>query len=327
MTTVTDAPAVRADNGLPAVAEPIEVEALRRQQRAFLNAFDPVRPELHAYCRRLTGDLWDAEDLVQETLARALGRAASSHAPIERPIAWLVRIATNAYLDGRRRPEPVPVEVRDRPADTVADPVEVRDALAEVAMLLPPQERAAFVLKEVFDLPLAEIAAMLTTSVGAVKAALHRGRGRLSDEGRSYADAMRQPPDRLVVDALAAAFTAYDLDRLTALFLADGVSDVVGMVYETGRDQAAAGSLRHTLVVEDDVRYRAEVVELDGEPIVVLWSRPVDSSAEEAVADVLRVGTADGGVARLRWYFFCPETLREVTDRLGLPCRPVGYHF
>ena len=99
------------------------------------------------------------------------------------------------------------------------------------------------------------------------------------------------------------------------------------MVYEVGRDQAAAGSLHHTLVLESDVRYRAEVVELDAEPVVLLWSRPVDGTADEAVADVLRVDTADRGVARLRWYFFCPETLHEVTDRLGVPCRPVGYHF
>jgi RNA polymerase sigma-70 factor (ECF subfamily) len=85
--------------------------------------------------------------------------------------------------------------------------------------------------------------------------------------------------------------------------------------------------LHHTLVLETDVRYRADVVELDAEPVVLLWSRPVDGTADEAVADVLRVETADGGVARLRWYFFCPETLREVADRLAVPCRPIGYHF
>jgi RNA polymerase sigma-70 factor (ECF subfamily) len=314
MTTVTD-------------VRPVEVQAVRRAQREFLNALDPVRPELHAYCRRLTGDVWDAEDLVQETLARALGRAASSHTPIERPIAWLVRIATNAYLDSRRRPAAIPADLPDRASEPHTDPAEVRDALADLATLLPPQERAAVVLKDVFDLPIAEIAAMLATSAGAVKAALHRGRARLAADEQSYASAVRPRPDRSVVDALAEAFTAYDLDRLTALFLADGVSDVVGMVYEVGRDQAAAGSLHHTLVQESDVRYRAQVVDLDDEPIVLLWSRPVDGTEDEAVADVLRVDTADGGVARLRWYFFCPETLREVADRLDVPVRPTGYHF
>lgn len=69
----------------------------------------------------------------------------------------------------------------------VADSVEVRDALAEVATLLAPQERAAAVLKDVFDLSLKEIAAMLDTTEGAVKAALHRGRGRLADPGRDTA--------------------------------------------------------------------------------------------------------------------------------------------
>ena len=84
--------------------DPAVQASLRAVRREFLAGLDPYRPELHRYCRRLTGDLWDAEDLVQETLTRALTRAAQSAQAIERPLAWLVRIATNAYLDGRRRP-------------------------------------------------------------------------------------------------------------------------------------------------------------------------------------------------------------------------------
>lgn len=74
-----------------------------------------------------------------------------------------------------------------------------------------------------------------------------------------------------VLDALAAAFTAYDIDAVAALFLEDAVSDIVGMVYEVGRDSARSGSLDHTFVVEDERRYRAGVVRLDDESFVVLW--------------------------------------------------------
>jgi RNA polymerase sigma-70 factor (ECF subfamily) len=81
---------------------------------------------------------------------------------------WLVRIATNAYLDVWRRPAAVPAELPDEPSPLNADPLEVRDALGEVAALLSPQERAAVVLKDVFDFPLAEIAGMLGTSVGCI---------------------------------------------------------------------------------------------------------------------------------------------------------------
>lgn len=300
------------------------VAAVRGQ---FLARIEPLRADLHRYCRRLTGNVWDAEDLVQETLAKAFVAAAQCHQQIERPLAWLLRIASNAYIDGLRRNLPQPTQLPEAAAPEMADPAEVREALGELASLLPPQERAALVLKDVFDLALADIAGMLNTSTGAVKSALHRGRGRLGDPDRQSSRAGRAEPDRSVVDALAEAFTAYDLDRLTELFLADGVTEVVGNVQEHGRQQARAGSLTHTLVVESDVRYRADVRELDGEPIVLLWARPVDGSADEAVEDLLRIDTADGGIRRLRWYYFCPHTLTEVTERLGLPVRTHGYHL
>lgn len=301
--------------------------AVRRAQREFLEHLEPLRPELYRYCNRLVGgQVWDAEDLVQDTLARAFARAACTHQAVDNPRAWLIRIATNAYLDSRRRPAPTPAELPDRAGPPAADVGEVRDALSEVAALLPPQERAAVVLKDVFDLPLAEIASMLDTTIGAVKAALHRGRGRLADD-RPAALAGRRRPDRAVVDALAAAFTAYDLDRLAELFLLDATSEVVGLVHERGRHQIRAGSLHHTLVLESDVRYRAEVRELDGEPLVLLWETPVDGSAPDAVGDILRVETDCGAVSRLRWYYFCPETLAEVAARLELPIRPHGHYF
>lgn len=302
------------------------LSTVRRAQAEFLEHIEPLRPQLHRYCRRLTGNLWDAEDLVQDTLARAFSRAARTHQPVRNPRAWLIRIATNAYLDSRRRPAPTPAALPDHAELPAADPAEVRDALVEVSTLLPPQERAAVVLKDVFDLSLSEIAGMLDTTVGAVKAALHRGRGRLAEDNRPAALADRRRPNRAVVDALAAAFTAYDLDRLAELFTVDGASEVVGLVHEDGRHQVRAGSLHHTLVLETDVRYRAEVRELDGEPLVLLWSTPTDGSSPEAVGDVLRVETGDGGVTRLRWYYFCPETLTEVAERLGLPLRAHGYH-
>ena len=293
------------------------LDGVRAARRAFARELAPLREPLYKYCRRLTGDVWEAEDLLQETFVRAFSRAADSHQPIERPLAWLVRIATNAYIDSRRRPAPLPVAAPDAPGPDGTDPAEVRDALAEVTTLLAPQERAALVLKDVFDLPLAEIAAMIGTTVGAVKAALHRGRSKLDDPDR-YAP--RRRPDRAVVDALAEAFTAYDLDRLTALFLADGVSDVIGAVHEVGRDRIRAGSLHHTLLLETEVRYRGEVREFNGEPIVVLWGTFEDGQPD-AVRDILRLETADGGIARLRWYYFCPEVLTEVGAGLGVPVR------
>ncbi|MER7175476.1 sigma-70 family RNA polymerase sigma factor [Streptomyces mesophilus] len=299
--------------------------AAQAARREFLTALEPLRGELFRYCRRLTGSVWDAEDLVQETLARALARAAQSHQPIERPVAWLVRIATNVYLDQVRRPAPLLVEPSDPATPPFVDPLEVRDALAEMTTLLAPQERAAVVLKDVFDLPLKEIAAMLDTSEGAVKAALHRARGRLAGPGRAAALARRTAPDHRTLDALARAFTAYDLDGLTKLFVEDAVSDVIGMAHEVGRDRIASGSLHHTLFLETTVGWRAEVRALDGDLLVLMWATPSDGSGPEALEDVLRADTADGGITCLRWYYFCPDVLTEVGERLEVPYRIHGY--
>ncbi|WP_370409581.1 sigma-70 family RNA polymerase sigma factor [Streptomyces fradiae] len=302
------------------------LNAAQAAHREFLAALEPLRGELFRYCRRLTGSVWDAEDLVQEALVRAFTRAAQTHQPIERPMAWLVRIATNAYLDQVRRPAPLLVEPAERAAPAASDPAEVRDALTEMTILLAPQERAALVLKDVFDLPLKEIAALLSTTEGAVKAALHRGRRRLADPDRTTALARRTAPDRDTLDALAAAFTAYDLDGLTKLFVEHAVSDVIGVAHEVGRDQIAAGSLHHTLRLETSVVWRSEVRELDGDPLVLMWATPADGSGPEAVEDVLRAETAVGGITRLRWYYFCPDVVKDVGDRLGVPVRTHGYH-
>jgi RNA polymerase sigma-70 factor (ECF subfamily) len=46
-------------------------DALKRTWRQFLDTYEPLRPELYRYCRHLTRSPWDAEDLAQDTLARA----------------------------------------------------------------------------------------------------------------------------------------------------------------------------------------------------------------------------------------------------------------
>jgi RNA polymerase sigma-70 factor (ECF subfamily) len=285
------------------------LSGVRAARKAFFERVDPVRPELHRYCRRLTGDIWDAEDLVQETLTRAFSRAADSFDRIDKVLPWLIRIATNAYIDAWRRPRPALVEVPDTAAPGGADPLEVRDALGDLATLLAPQERAAVVLKDVFDYPLADIARILGTTVGAVKAALHRGRERLG----APAAARRPQPDRAVIEALAAAFSAYDVERIVALLLDGAESVLVGVVHEEGADAMRSGSLHHMFVIESEVRYRAEVGELDGEPLVLMWQAPVDGSLPEALVEVMRVDTVDGLVSRMRWYYHCPETLTDVS--------------
>ena len=89
---------------------------------------------------------------------------------------------------------------------------------------------------------------------------------------------------------------------------------------EKYRSTIRSGSMHHTLFLETDVRYRADVRDFGGEPIVLLWASFEDGHPD-AVRDVLRLDTADGAIARLRWYYFCPEVLLEVGAALGVPVR------
>ena len=267
--------------------------------------------------------MWDAEDLVQEALALGFARAAETHVAIDSPRAWLMRIATNAYVDQARRVRPEPLGDRDVAAAATPDAAEVNDAIEELVTVLPSQERAAVVLKDVFDYSLAEIAATLGTTTGAVKSALHRGRGKLADPS----PVRRAAPDRAVLTAAAEAFSAYDVERLVRLFLDSGVMHIVGAVHETGRRQMREGSFAHTFNLERDVRYAAEVRDFDGEPLVAVFASSPDGTGTPGLAEVWRCTTVDGRIAHAADYFFCPEVVTEIAAAWGVPTALHGYRY
>ena len=93
--------------------------------------------------------------------------------------AWLFRVASNLWIDRVRRAR-LDAQVHPEPDAPAIDPRAAREAAGTLLSELSPQERAAVVLKDVLDFSLEEITDALSTSVGAVKAALHRGRGRLA---------------------------------------------------------------------------------------------------------------------------------------------------
>ena len=128
----------------------------------FMELVEDIRPELHRYCARMTGSIFDGEDVVQETLAKAyyaLGQMVQP--PKLKP--WLFRIAHNTAMDfikryERQHVEPV-AEVPDRaePEESGVDPGLVEAALTVFAEL-PPAQRSAAILKDVLGQSLEETA-------------------------------------------------------------------------------------------------------------------------------------------------------------------------
>ncbi|HVM99250.1 MAG TPA: sigma factor-like helix-turn-helix DNA-binding protein [Caulobacteraceae bacterium] len=294
---------------------------LRRLWFAFLDEVEPARPRLHAYCLRLTGSIFDAEDLVQETLLRAFGAIGQGDlsggvSPIGNARAYLARAATNVWIDGQRRSgRQTPVDENPVSDPTVVTPAAARALFEHTA----PQERAAVVLKDVFDFSLEEVATILATSVGAVKSALHRARGKLAQATVSAATSRGAPAPPELVDRFIAAFNARDLKALTAVLSEDVAYEARGVGGERGQ---GAIWIEVNLGRPANVAWERAVVDGETVAIGVVTSR----SGRRLLAGVSRLEASDGRITRHVGYFFCPETLRLVAERLGLEPADHGYH-
>ena len=220
------------------------------------------RRELTAYCYRMLGSGFEAEDAVQETMVRAW-RGLDSFEGRSALRSWLYRIATNVCLDMLRGPQrrarpvdlgpstttesvvrgglpaglPEPAWVQPLPDARVmpdGDPAEVaatRDTvrLAFVAALqhLPPRQRAVLILREVLGWHAAEVAELLDTTVVSVNSALQRARATMASVDP---DADRPAPvdgwDRELLARYVDAFERYDISALVSLVTEDATFDM-----------------------------------------------------------------------------------------------------
>ncbi len=220
---------------------------------AFRELVEPYRGELLAHCYRTLGSFHDAEDMLQEALLaawRAIGQFDGRSLR-----AWLYRITTNRclnFLRGEsRRPQlastcPARARAGTAPArsddpwwlepfpDVVADEMipgpearyDAREsiALSFVAGLqhLPPQQRAALVLRDVLGFPAAEAADILGTTTAAVNSALIRARASLRpDRDPREVPLPKSAAETAVVDRFVDALEHFDVGRLVALLTTD----------------------------------------------------------------------------------------------------------
>jgi len=205
-----------------------------------------LRPRLHRYCARMTGSVIDGEDVLQETLVKAI-EAFPHTGPLANVEGWLFRIAHNAALDFlRRRARREGVQDGDEALETIADPdsdIERRQTAAaslRTLMRLPVAQRSSVILMDVLGHSLEEISEVLESTVPAVKANLHRGRQRLVELAAEPDD--RPPPvlaeaDRQRLAAYVARFNARDFDALRAQLADDVKVEVVNRTRLSGRGE------------------------------------------------------------------------------------------
>ena len=245
-------------------------EAIRdADEAAFAELTEPYRGELHAHCYRMLGSVHDADDALQETLLGAWkGRSGFEGRSSLR--SWLYTIATNAslrILKGRKgREMPRTTGRGDDPREPLAEPLaesvwiepypdellryEQRESveLAYVAalQLLPPNQRAVLILREVLDFSAQETAEMLDTSVASVTSALQRARATVKRElpARSQQETLRglgEEPSRELVARFVDAWNRADIPGIVAMLAEDASFSMPPVpTWFRGRDNIAA---------------------------------------------------------------------------------------
>jgi RNA polymerase sigma-70 factor (TIGR02960 family) len=255
----------------------MSAELLQRARAGDRDAFsalvEPHRRELQVHCYRMLGSLQDAEDALQETLLAAwLGLDGFEGRASVR--TWLYRIATNRCLNqlrsSGRRPvtaaplpvtppeptrlgevpwlQPYPDVLLEGLSDQAPGPearYESREAISlafvTAVQLLPPNQRAVLLLRDVLGYRASETAELLGLTEDAVTGALKRARAtmdatRTSDPPPPAPDS---PEERALLDRFVAAFTGLDVDALIALMTDDAWVRMPPLPFEYRGTQAA----------------------------------------------------------------------------------------
>jgi RNA polymerase sigma-70 factor (ECF subfamily) len=273
----------------------------------FMKLVDEIRPELHRYCARMTGSIFDGEDVVQETLAKAyyaLGQLVQP--PNLKP--WLFRIAHNTAMDFIKRYERQHVEpVADVPDRAESEESGVDPALVEAALTvfaeLPPTQRSAAILKDVLGQSLEETAQTMGTTVGAVKAALSRARANIARTPRARFAEPAQPvagETLMTLRRYADLFNAHDWDRLRALLAAESRLEVVSRVQHPRAVDAGYYDRYAAYTKTEDLRAEAGFV--DGAPVIAIFNPP--SSQVPAYFVLLEISA--GRISLIRDFRYIP---------------------
>jgi RNA polymerase sigma-70 factor (ECF subfamily) len=300
------------------------------------------RRELHLHCYRMLASVQDAEDAVQETFLRAW-RSRETFAGRSTFRAWLYRIATNAALDiiGRRPSvpsvtadgnhafevpwlEPYPENLLVAAAAEEPEAVALSRETIELAFIvavqqLPPQGRAALLLRDVLGWSAADSAKLLDVSVAALNSSLQRARAVLQEHlpaDRSAWSAEYEGQERELVERYVDAHEHHDEEKLLAL-LAENARWAMppDPVSITGRAAMYAAWREGGFGTAEFGELRCVVTRANGQPAVGVYRRrDREEDFRPLAIDVLRM--SDGVVAEI--LTFVPGQFTA----LGLPEAP-----
>lgn len=273
--------------------------------------FEDLRPRLFGIAYRILGAVADAEDVVQETW---IAWDATDQSQVASPTAYLTRAVSNRSLNrlrelSRRKEEyigpwlPEPIDTSRRPDEAAELADSVSYALMVLLEQLSPMERAAFVLREVFDVPTADVAEALSSNAAAVRQLVSRARGHLAERDRAYE--VDPHEHKRVADEFLAALAEGDVPRATGLLTPDVelVTDGGGIFKAALRPIHGPDKVMRILkALSEQYEYTVEVVNINGLPGVVL------RSDADASTTAMQLGVVDGQIAAI-WTVRNPHKL------------------
>jgi len=288
------------------------------------------RGELLAHCYRMTGSAEEAEDLVQETYLRAW-RSFEGFEGRSSVRTWLYRIATNVCLTAieRRGRRPLPsglgAPADDPGAGLVAGPevtwlqplpdglvagagadpavvaasrAGVRLAFVAALQYLPARQRAVLILRDVLELPAAQVAGLLGMTTTAVNSGLRRARAQLA-AALPAEEALAEPAEparRVLLERFAAAVENADASALAELLTADVALEMPPVLTWFAGRQAVAGFFAAQPFVGPG-RLRLVPVTANGQPSFASYVRDPDGTGQAHAITVPTLTTQ--GIARI----------------------------
>lgn len=269
-----------------------------------------LRPKLHRYCARMAGSVIDGEDIVQETLIKAL-QAVDGSMTVERPEQWLFRIAHNAAQDHLRRRHRERSRMTETDMTTIEDPSGSADSrLAAAAglrsfMQLSVAQRSAVILVDVLGLSLHETCEVTGATLAATKAALHRGRAQLrllASQSEHVAAPRLDADDERRLRRYVDLFNARDFDAVRALIAEDVQLELVSRLRMRGKADVSTYFGNYDRISD----WALSLGFVDGRPAILIRN---PQEPDGAVRGFMLVEWQDERVVQIRDFRYAPWCL------------------
>ena len=280
----------------------------------FEDRLNALRPRLHRYCARMTGSAVDGEDVLQDTLVKAL-RARAGGEVVDNVEGWLFRIAHNTSLDFlRHRARNTVIPLME---DIEATPIPESDIVAigfRTFLQLPELQRCAVILKDVLGHSVDDIAGIAECTPAAAKSALQRGRLALRQLGQTAEDTrlpLMSDADRQKMSAYVHLFRNGDFDAVRAMLADDVKLELVNRLKLEGRDKIGAYFTRYAEVT----KWRFALGAVEGRPVMLVFD---STGPMEQPAHFVLLDWRNDRIAAIRDFLFAPYVM-DVIDwgRLG----------